>query len=58
MQTDKCEHSGGAGKSRLATLIVKTGLDKNQKDALWEVRDFDEKQRACTVSDGVPQTVY
>lgn len=30
MQTDKCEHGGGVGKSRLATIIVKTGLDKNQ----------------------------
>lgn len=30
MQTDKCEKSGGVGKSHLATIRVKTGLDKNQ----------------------------
>ena len=29
MQTDKCEKNGGVGKSHLATVTVKTGLDKN-----------------------------
>ena len=29
MKTDTCEKSGGVGKSHLATVIVKPGLDKN-----------------------------
>lgn len=36
MQTDQCGGSGRVGKSHFATIVVKTGVDKNQNGCyMW-----------------------